>query len=305
MKTCSLFFDGFCFMSCTDRPDVFQVARNGKVELQGTRIYDYLGLSPSLPTGILHDSNMGSDLVIGFLDTGVWPESEAYNDKGLGPIPKHWKGECVAGEGFDPAKHCNKKLVGAKYFFDGWTEKFPGWKLTKEEFLSPRDGGVHGTMVTSIAASSFVPNASYDGLAHGVMRGGAPKARIAMYKVVFHSEYTTIVNVMKAFDEAIKDGVDVLSVSLGPSTPPYRPYTAIGEDIEIGAFHAVIKGIPVIVGAGNSGPDAYTVGNVGPWFLSVAATSLDRTFHADLTFGNNITISVCKMFFPGLFTGFK
>ncbi|VVB12216.1 unnamed protein product [Arabis nemorensis] len=277
----------------SDRPDVFQVSQNRNVELQGTRVYDYLGLSPSLPKGILHDSDMGSDIVIGFLDTGIWPESEAYNDKGLGPIPKHWKGECVAGQAFDPAKHCNKKLVGAKYFYEGWKESNPGVKLGRNEFISARDGGLHGTMTSSIAASSFVPNASYiGGLAHGVLRGGAPKARIAMYKVVFHKEFGGIVaSVMKAFDEAIKDGVDVLSVSLSSTSMPLRPYTAITEDLEIGAFHAVTKGIPVITGAGNAGPDAYTVSNVAPWLLTVGATSLDRSFHVDLTFGNNITIS--------------
>nr|AJP61136.1 At4g21326p-like protein [Arabidopsis halleri] len=275
----------------SERPDVFSVAPNRKVQLQSTRVYDYLGLSPSFPSGILHESNMGSDLVIGFLDSGVWPESPAYNDEGLGPIPKHWKGKCVAGEGFDPAKHCNKKLVGAKYFTDDWDEKNPGNPITEDEFMSPRGLIGHGTMVSSIAASSFVPNASYGGLAPGLMRGGAPKARIAMYKVVWDSVTmgSTTANMVKAFDEAINDGVDVLSISLA-SVAPFRPIDAITEDLELGSFHAVTKGIPVIAGGSNTGPDAYTVANVAPWLLTVAATNVDRTFYADMTFGNNITI---------------
>lgn len=285
-------------MSYPDRPDVFSVAPNRMLKLQSTRIYDYLGLPPSLPKGILHESNMGSDLVIGFLDSGVWPESPAYNDEGLGPIPKNWKGKCVAGEGFDPAKHCNKKLVGAKYFTDYWDELHPGNPISKYDFMSARGLSGHGTAVSSIAASSFVPNASYGGLALGVMRGAAPKARIAMYKVVWDTEILGLAttHMLKAFDEAIKDGVDVLSISIA-GEPPFRPFDAFSEDIALGSFHAVRKGIPVVAGASNSGPDAYTVANIAPWLLTVAATNIDRTFYVDMTFGNIITIMVCKMFF--------
>ncbi|CAN8325478.1 unnamed protein product [Cochlearia groenlandica] len=275
----------------SDRPDVLYVGTNKKLELQSTRIYDYLGVLPSLPNGILHDSDMGSDLVIGFLDTGIWPEAQAFNDKGLGPIPKHWKGGCVAGEEFDPARHCNKKLVGAKYFLDGWAEKNPNTNISKDDYISPRGIANHGTYVSSIAASSFVPNASYKGLAHGVFRGAAPKARIAMYKVAYSSDLGGgIVDVVKAFDEAIKDNVDVLSVSLAPPIYPTPPLNAIGEDLEIGSFHAVMKGIPVITGAGNAGPNAYTVSNLAPWLFTVGATSMDRTFHVDMTLGNNVTV---------------
>ncbi|KAL1205376.1 Subtilisin-like protease SBT3.12 [Cardamine amara subsp. amara] len=278
----------------SDRPDVLTVQSNREVHLQSTRVNDYLGLSPSLPKGLLHESNMGSDIVIGFIDSGVWPESQAYNDEGLGPIPKHWKGECVAGQDFDPAKHCNKKLIGAKYFTDGWKERFPGSEIGENEYMSPRGWIGHGTSVSSIAASSFVPNVSYGGLAPGVMRGGAPKARIAMYKVVWAKaplDSTSVANVVKAFDEAMKDGVDVLSISLGTPINPIRPFNSIGEDLEISSFYAVVKkGIPVIAGACNTGPDAYTVGNLAPWLLTVAATSLDRAFYVDMTLGNNITI---------------
>ncbi|CAN6920618.1 unnamed protein product [Brassica oleracea] len=64
-----------------------------------------------------------------------------------------------------------------------------------------------------------------------------------------------------AFDEAIKDGVDVLSVSIGVGGPPFRPFNVndIEQDLEIGSFHAMTKGIPVTAGAGNSGSEAYTI----------------------------------------------
>lgn len=72
---------------------------------------------------------------------------------------------------------------------------------------------------------------------------------------------TVIWDFVKAFDEAIKDGVDVLSVSIGVGGPPFRPFNVndIEQDLEIGPFHAMTKGIPVTAGAGNSGSEAYTI----------------------------------------------
>ncbi|KAJ4912801.1 subtilase 3.12 [Raphanus sativus] len=288
----------------SDRPDVFSVASNQKLALHTTRAYDYLGLSPILPKGLLHESDMGSELVIGFLDSGIWPEARAFNDEGLGPIPKHWKGECVAGTRFDPAKHCNRKLVGAKYFLGGVHEKNPGVELSGSDFMSARAISSHGTISSSVAASSFVPNASYKGLAPGLMRGAAPKARIAMYKVgwVIEPYGAAMADFVKAFDEAIKDGVDVLSISIGGDAPPFRPLNAVEQDLHIGSFHAVTKGIPVIASAGNGGPEAYSISNVAPWLFTVGATSIDRTYYVDLTFGNNMTMMAQSLYIgEGLF----
>lgn len=119
-----------------------------------------------------------------------------------------------------------------------------------------------------------------------------------MYKIVWDRALlmSSTATMVKAFDEAINDGVDVLSISLA-SAAPFRPIDSITGDLELGSFHAVMKGIPVIAGASNTGPEAYTVANVFPWMLTVAATNIDRTFYADMTFGNNITIIVCEMFF--------
>lgn len=294
-------------MSYPDRPDVFRVAQDSELQLHTTRVSEYLGMTPSMPRGILQDSNMGEDLVIGLLDSGIWPESPAFNDEGLGPIPKHWKGGCVGGVGFDPKKHCNKKLIGAKYFLDDWKERTDGANISTDDFMSPRGYGGHGTLTSTVAASSFVPNVSYDGFASGVMRGTAPKARIAMYKVMWEKTPFGVgcASTVRAIDEAIKDGVDVLSISIGPISAPLRPLYAVGEDMEIGTFHAVMKGMSIVAGAANSGPEPYTVGNVSPWMLTVGATNLDRAFHLDMTFGNNMTIVVSIYIIFSLFLFFK
>ncbi|CAL9030484.1 unnamed protein product [Prunus brigantina] len=87
-------------------------------------------------------------------------------------------------ERFNATTYCNRKLIGAKWFKDGFladnerpfnTTEFP-------EFLSPRDAMGHGTHTATTAAGSFVANVSYKGLILGVVRGGAPRAHLAVYR---------------------------------------------------------------------------------------------------------------------------
>lgn len=217
----------------SDHPEVFHVIPNRILKLQTTRTWDHLGLSQistpfsssSSVKGLLHDTNMGSEAIIGVIDTGIWPESKVFNDQGLGPIPKRWRGKCKSGEKFNAMIHCNKKLIGAKYYVKGLLAEMGG-KFNRtiiQDFKSNRDAVGHGTHTATIAGGSFVSNASYYGLARGTVRGGAPKARIASYKVCWNEVVIgggcTSADMWKAFDDAIHDGVDVLSVSIGVSIP--------------------------------------------------------------------------------------
>ncbi|CAE6097180.1 unnamed protein product [Arabidopsis arenosa] len=150
----------------SEHPDVVQVTPNSFYELQTTRTFDYLGLSHNTPKGLLQKAKMGKDIIIGVLDSGVWPESQSFNDKGLGPIPKRWKGMCVDGEDFDSKKHCNKKLIGARYYMDSlFRRNKTDSRIPDTEYMSAREGLPHGTHVASTAGGSFVSNArtSYKG----------------------------------------------------------------------------------------------------------------------------------------------
>ncbi|KAG7572736.1 Peptidase S8/S53 domain superfamily [Arabidopsis suecica] len=116
------------------------------------------------------------------------------------------------------------------------------------EFRSPRDSDGHGTHTTSISAGRYVFPASTLGYARGVAAGMAPKARLAAYKVCWNSGcYDS--DILAAFDTAVADGVDVISLSVGGIVVPYYL-----DAIAIGAFGAIDRGIFVSASAGNGGP---------------------------------------------------
>lgn len=77
----------------------------------------------------------------------------------------------------------------------------------------------HGTHVATTAAGNFVADVSVNGLDSGVASGVAPYAHLAIYKVCGGPKAECSGSaVVKAFDEAVHDGVDVISMSLGTKT---------------------------------------------------------------------------------------
>lgn len=149
----------------------------------------------------------------------------------------------------------------------------------------------HGSHTLSTAGGNFVPNASIFGVGKGTAKGGSPRARVASYKVCWPGTDRTggcfDADIMAAFDRAIHDGVDVLSLSLGGDPSPY-----FQDGISIGSFHAVKKGIVVVCSAGNDGPTPGTVSNVSPWIITVGASTLDREFRAFVELRNGLQFKV-------------
>ncbi|KAL2326647.1 hypothetical protein Fmac_025705 [Flemingia macrophylla] len=243
---------------------VVSVFENKKHVLQTTKSWDFIGFPQNVKR-----SRTESDIIVGVIDYGIWPESNSFSDKGFGPPPRKWKGTC---HNFP----CNNKIIGAKYFRINGT-------FGKDDIISPRDSDGHGTHCASIAAGDLVESTSFFGLGSGTVRGGVPSARIAVYKPCWSSD-CDIADVLQAFDEAIADGVDIISISLGPPTVVFINYF---EDVfAIGAFHAMKKGILTSHSAGNLGPDLYTISNNAPWLLSVAASTIDRKFLTRVQLGD-------------------
>ncbi|RWR87687.1 Peptidase S8/S53 domain-containing protein [Cinnamomum micranthum f. kanehirae] len=285
-----------------EMPGVVDVIPKMVHKLHTTRSWDYLGLSFSHATNNLYaDSNMGDGIIIGVIDSGIWPESKSFSDQGLGPIPSRWKGACVGGDQFN-SSHCNRKLIGARWHNKGVEGEIN--TTVAMEYLSPRDAVGHGTHTASTAVGSLVHDVSFKGLALGTARGGAPRARLAVYKACWNLPgrpgACTNVDVLKAVDEAIHDGVDVLSLSLGGLSPPYLAPIA-----DIGLLHAVAKGITVVCAAGNDGPRLHTVDHNVPWIITVAASTMDRSFPSPIMLGNNRTVMGQSTFTGRKETGFR
>ncbi|TKY70623.1 Subtilisin protease SBT1.7 [Spatholobus suberectus] len=240
-----------------------------------TRTPHFLGLDKI--ADMAPESNGGSDVIVGLLDTGVWPESKSFDDTGLGPIPSTWKGKCESGVDFP---NCNKKLIGARSFGKGY-EALMGPINEEKQYKSPRDDDGHGTHTASTAAGSAVEGASLFGYASGTARGMASRARVAVYKVCW-GDSCAVSDIVAAMDSAISDNVNVLSLSLGGATESYDL-----DDVSIGAFAAMEKGIVVSCSAGNDGPEPSSLSsNVAPWLITVGAGTLDRDFPAYVSLGN-------------------
>ncbi|XP_021894463.1 subtilisin-like protease SBT4.13 [Carica papaya] len=264
-------FNGFSAM-ITDSERKKLAAMEGVVSVFPSRIYQlhttrswgFMGFNETTDQK-LRDPKKESEVIVGVIDTGIWPESESFSNGNLGPAPAKWKGACKGGSNFT----CNNKLIGARYYTTD----------------SARDSVGHGSHTASTAAGNAVKDVRFYGLAQGTATGGVPFSRIAVYKVCDEGGCNSQA-ILAAFDDAIADGIDVISISMGPASPT----DLIEDPISIGAFHAMANGILTVQSAGNSGPASFSVVSTAPWILTVAASTIDRAFIDKVILGNGETL---------------
>jgi subtilisin family serine protease len=232
---------------------------------------DFLGLtgtSGPWGTGIL-----GKGVVIGVIDTGIWPEHPSFADTGSYPTPPVSGIPCEFGNTAhnpnDAAFTCNNKLIGARQVLPTYRALIGA---DPDEFDSARDDDGHGTHTASTAGGNSGVEASILGIERGVVSGIAPRAHIVAYKGLgnlggFGSDLAA------AIDLAVADGVDVINYSIGSSS------FAIGPD-DIAFLFAADAGVFVATSNGNTGPGAATTGSPAsvPWLTAVGANTHDRTF---------------------------
>lgn len=238
----------------------------------------------------------GENVVIGIIDSGIWPENPSYADRvdtnGVPTFdqsaalaytaPIGWNGACQTGEGFT-VSHCNNKLIGARYFNTGFlaSGRVQHWT----DFVSPRDSlggsighGGHGSHTSSTAGGNANVPAVLSGIPMGNIAGMAPRARLAMYKVCWsYNDPTDPLGALNrcwgsdsvsAVERAILDGAHVLNYSIAGGT-------ALNDPVEQAFLHASNAGIFVAASAGNDGP-ANEVAHISPWLSTVGASTHNR-----------------------------
>ncbi|KAM0846198.1 hypothetical protein ACQ4PT_055839 [Festuca glaucescens] len=248
-------------------------------QLMTTHTPRMLGLTGPMifHSGVWNRSNMGEGMIIGVLDGGITPGHPSFDGTGMPPPPAKWKGRCDFN-----SSACNNKLIGARSFFESakWN-----WKGVDDPVL-PIDESEHGTHTSSTAAGAFVPGANAMGSGMGTAAGMAPRAHLAFYQVCFVGKGCDRDDILAAIDDAMEDGVDLLSISIGDDNA--GDFAA--DPIALGGYSAIMRGIFVCTAAGNNGPDVATVANEAPWLLTVGAATTDRRAVADVKLGNGVEI---------------
>ena len=199
----------------------------------------------------------GAGVKIGFIDSGIETSHPAFDDPAL-----------IAPEGFprtrsqsDESALNNKIIVVRDY------ESLMDQTATPD----PKDHNGHGTAVAMTAAGMPVSGP------YGAMSGVAPKAYIGVYKVFPGARGSTRDDiVLKALDDAVADGMDVVNISLGIE-PAQRPE----DDMMVAAVErASAGGVIVTKSAGNSGPTPSTLTSPAsaPSGITVGAQRNQRDF---------------------------
>ena len=243
----------------------------------------------------------GEDVVIGIVDSGIWPEHPSFADvatpkkgnKGpnipYGTAPNFTSSGCdfgnMAANAADLPFSCNNKLVAARCYNSGFSSGpaanpcgGDGIFTPPGQFISARDGNGHGSHTASTAGGNNGVPAFIGGEFQGNVSGIAPRARIAAYKVCWIGGCASS-DSMAAIDQAAADGVDVINFSIGGSGTSFN-----GAD-DIAFLFAGAAGVHVATSNGNAGPEAETTGTPAgvPWLTSVGATQDDGVFYNSVT----------------------
>ena len=244
---------------------------------------DFLGLTDA--GGAWLKGFDGEGVVVGVIDSGIWPEHPSFTDDGSFPEPPIELSDSRPNCDFGNTAHnandapftCNNKLIGARQMLDTYRALIGA---APDEYDSARDDNGHGTHTASTAAGNSDVAASMYGIPRGLISGMAPRAHVVAYKGLgdlggFASDLAA------AIDQAVFDGVDVINYSIGGGAAPP------GAD-EIAFLFAASAGVFVATSAGNAGPGATTLSNPGtmPWMTTVGATTQSRFFQGTIVLGD-------------------
>jgi subtilisin family serine protease len=227
----------------------------------------------------------GEGVIVGVIDTGIWPEHPSFADNGTYPAHDALDDSRPNCEFGNTAKNpndkpftCNNKLIGARQMLDTYRSLTGGFE--PDEFDSARDDDGHGTHTASTAAGNANVQAVISGRRIAKVSGIAPRAQIIAYKALGNNGgYSS--DLAAAIDQAVADGVDVINYSVGGGA------NLLNIDA-IAFLFAADADVFVAVSAGNDGPGPETIGGPSdsPWVTSVGANTQRRLFQGTIRLDN-------------------
>ncbi|XP_059639173.1 subtilisin-like protease SBT2.5 [Cornus florida] len=263
-----------------------------KMKKLTTHTPEFLGIPTGVWPTLGGPMSSGEGVVIGLIDTGINPYHPSFTSRSSSGANTSFltrsgkfKGKCVTGDLF-PSTACNGKIIGAKYFARAAIAA--GKFNATRDYMSPFDADGHGSHTASTAAGNHRIPVIASNFNYGYASGMAPGARIAVYKALY-SFGGYMSDVVAAVDQAVEDGVDILSLSIGPSRVPSGP-AAFLNVLEIELLLATKAGVLVAQAAGNGGPSSSSILSFSPWITSVAASNTDRKYINSIKLGNGHSI---------------
>lgn len=209
-------------------------------------------------------ASAGAGVKIAIIDTGIDAAHPAFKDSSLPSLPGFPKLRADA-----DLRFTNSKIIVARNYT-------PLLLSRGEPDADDRNG--HGTAGAMAAAGAQVASP------YGSLSGVAPAAYLGNYKVA--DAYGSSSDVIaKAIDDAVADGMDVISLSLGNYVTSYADVSP-DEIVASAIRNAAQAGVLVAVAAGNAGPDPGTIYDYAssPDAITVGSMRNDRVF------GDGITI---------------
>ncbi|CAI5478133.1 unnamed protein product [Closterium sp. Yama58-4] len=268
-------------------PQVAAVRASRRIVASTTHSPAFLNLPGTLWRANGGVQSAGEDVIIGVIDSGIWPEHPSFSDNGTQPYaapPARWAGRCEATKDF---RQCGRKIIGARFFACCGVD-------TTIEYWSARDAAGHGSWCAGAAAgNNGVMVTGPTGATFGAASGMAPRARLAIYKALWKgadgSAAGETVDIEAAIDAAVADGVDVLSMSFG-DLGMEATYFSDGA-----LLNAVQANVVLVMAAGNEGPpptyyNYRSLTNVSPFYLTVGASTIGRQYRTQLLLGNGVAI---------------
>jgi subtilisin family serine protease len=256
-------------------------------------LWDQLGGPTANKKGV----GAGENIVIGLVDSGVWPESKSFSDRDASGKLVYQSlggghGQCESTEtvtdGSWDANLCNKKLIWARHFNAAWGGDAAIKAQRPWEFTSPRDYNGHGTHTSSTAGGNNGVQPTGPAAGFTPISGMAPRARVAMYKALWSTQDASTASgftsdLVAAINQAVADGVDVINYSISGTQTDFL------DPVQVAYLFAADAGVFVSASAGNSGPTTATVAHPGPWLTTVAAGTHNRNGSGSVTLGNGTT----------------